>query len=220
MNKIRILLADDHAVLRAGLRMMLGSQTDMEVVGEAADGEEALQRIREALPDIAIIDITMPGLGGLQVVRRIKDDFPDTKVVMLTVHDDEAYLFKALRVGAAGYVPKKAADTELLTAIRAVHKGEVFVHFSMTKLLVGDLFHGGKAAEASKNAGQRLSGREREVLRLIAMGYTNQQVADRLYLSVKTVETYKARLVEKLELKGRADLVRYALEEGILTAES
>jgi two-component system response regulator NreC len=215
MSKIRILLADDHAVLRAGLRKLLDSEPDMEVVGEAADGEEALRKTQELTPDIVLMDITMPAMGGLEVTQRIRENSPAIKVLMLTVHDDEGYFHKALRSGAAGYVPKKAADTELFSAIRAAYKGEVFVHPSMTRPLVNELL-GAEAVKEAQNHRHRLSKREEEVLRLIAMGHTNQQIADKLFLSVKTVETYKARLMEKLELRGRAELVRYAIQQGLL----
>ena len=219
MDKIRILLADDHAVLRAGLRALLNSEPDMEVVGEAADGEETLRKALELAPDVVLMDITMPLGGGLEATRRIRQKDSKVKILMLTVHDDDGYLYKALHSGAVGYVPKKAADSELLSAIRAAHRGEVFVHSSMTRPLVNDLLDAGTVVK-EQASGSRLSEREQEVLRLIAMGYTNQQIADKLFLSVKTVETYKARLMEKLGLRGRAELVRYAVSHGLLTPET
>ncbi len=219
MDKIRILLADDHAVLRAGLRALLNTEPDMEVVGEAADGEETLRKALELAPDVVLMDITMPLGGGLEATRRIRQKDSKVRILMLTVHDDDGYLYKALHSGAVGYVPKKAADSELLSAIRAAHRGEVFVHSSMTRPLVNDLLDAGTVVK-EQAPGSRLSEREQEVLRLIAMGYTNQQIADKLFLSVKTVETYKARLMEKLGLRGRAELVRYAVSQGLLTPET
>lgn len=218
MNNIRLLLADDHAVLRAGLKKLLDSEPDMEVVGEAADAAESIRKAQELIPDIVLMDISMPGREGLEATRRIRDRNPTIKVLMLTVHDDEGYLYNAFRSGATGYVPKKAADTELLSAIRATYKGEVFVHSSMTKPLLGDLLDNGRERQAQNDKNQ-LSERETEVLRLIAMGHTNQEVANKLFLSVKTVETYKARVLEKLGLRGRAELVRYAIQYGILSTE-
>ena len=167
------------------------------------------------------MDISMSGLGGIEATRRIKKEFPSVKVLVLSMFDDESYLRQVLEAGGTGYMLKKAADTELLSAIRAVSRGEVFLYPSLTKALVEELFHKRPSErEHEKEGFERLSEREREVLRLIALGHTNQQVADMLFLSVKTVETYKARLVEKLKLRGRADLVRYAMEKGLLTEES
>lgn len=216
MNKIRLLLADDHAVLRAGLRTLLNSQPDIEVVAEAADGKEAVRKSIEIAPDIVLMDITMPGLTGLEATREIKRQNPAIKVLVLTVHEDGSYLHQMLRAGASSYVPKKAADTELLAAIRATYQGEHFIHSSMTAGLVAELRGRDVATWVESKDQDGLSKREGEVLRLLAMGYTNQQVADKLFLSIKTVETYKARLKEKLGLQGRAELVRYAMRRGLL----
>jgi len=216
MNRIRLLIADDHAVLRAGLITLLNAQPDMQVVAEAADGNETVAKTREYAPDIVLMDITMPGITGSEATREIKKQKPETKVLVLTMHEDENYLYQMLNAGADSYVPKKAADTELLAAIRATYRGEHFIHSSMTN---GLLSHArGNAVDKTFDSRKKdlLSQREKEVLRLLAMGYTNQQIADKLYLSVRTVETYKARLKEKLGAKGRADLVRYATETGHL----
>jgi two-component system response regulator NreC len=219
MDKIRVLIADDHAVLRSGLRMLINTQPDMDVVGEVADGQEALKKSRELRPDIVLMDITMPGGNGLKAIEGLRMECPKTRVLVLTMHDDEAYLRAALAAGGSGYVVKKSADTELLSAIRAVHGGHTFV----------DLMPGGEspelAAEGISNRAHSeksrglLSQREREVLTLVAVGYTHQQIAERLNLSIKTVETYRSRLAEKLDLRTRADLVRYAIELGLLDAE-
>ena len=216
MNRIKLLIADDHAVLRAGLITLLNAQPDMQVIAEAADGKETVANTRESAPDIVLMDITMPGMTGSEATREIKRQKPETRVLVLTMHEDENYLFQMLNAGADSYVPKKAADTELLAAIRATYRGEHFIHSSMTD---GLLSHArGNAVNPTFDSHQKdlLSQREKEVLRLLAMGHTNQQIADKLYLSVRTVETYKARLKEKLGAKGRADLVRYAMETGHL----
>ena len=212
-GRIRVFLADDHAVLRAGLRALLSREPDMEVVGEAASGSEALKKVEELQPDVVLMDISMPGMEGLEATAQIKQRAPGTKVLILTMHEDRRYLLPALKAGAAGYVVKRAADAELIGAIRAVQRGEAFLHPSMAKLLVEE-YAGGRASGASE--GQPLSDREGEVLRLIAEGLSYKEMADRLGISVKTVETYRERIKEKLSLHSRAELVRYALEQGLL----
>lgn len=221
MGKIRVLVVDDHAVLRAGLRLLLNAQPDIEAVGEAGDGVEALRQCELLRPDVVLLDLSMPGIGGLEVLRRIRRAVPTAHVLVLSMHDDESYLREALRAGASGYTLKKAADTELISAIRAVARGEVFLHPSLTKVLVGDLLERGTGQEHHVESDyDALSEREREVLRLVALGHTSQQVADMLYLSLKTVETYKARAMAKLELKNRAELVRFALRHGLLDPDN
>lgn len=212
---IRVLIADDHAVLRAGLRMLLDAEPDIEVVGEAADGSEVLPRIREVAPDIVLLDITMPRVGGLDALRHISELPRPPRVLILTMHDDEAHVREALAAGASGYVLKQAADTELLSAIRAVYSGGTYLHPSHARLLLDSMAERGKSRQPEA-AEPQLSPREQEVLRLIALGYTNQQAADTLCLSVKTVETYRARLMVKLGFQTRADIVRYAMERGLL----
>lgn len=219
MSKIRLLLADDHAVLRAGLKTLFNAQPDIEVIAEAADGEETVKKSLEHRPDIVLMDITMPRLNGMEATRQIKLQNPEIKILVLTMHEDENYLYQMLHAGADGYIPKKAADTELLDAIRATHRGEHFIHSSMTSGFVTEM----RAKEVANLSERRVDGilshREGEVLQLLAMGYTNQQIADKLFLSVKTVQTYKARLQEKLGLHGRAELVRYAIQNGLLDME-
>lgn len=215
-NKIRVLLADDHAVLRSGLRLLLSGQPDMEVVGEAADGEEAIAKTRELKPDVLLLDITMPGVSGLEVLERIKKEEPDVKVVVLTMHDDESYVERIMMAGGSGYVLKKAADTELLQAIRAVQQGGIYLHPTMTRALVSQLRRKAAAQEKQSRSASKLSERELEVLKLVAQGYTNKEIADMIFLSVKTVETHKAHIMDKLELRSRAELVRYALDNGLL----
>jgi two-component system response regulator NreC len=217
MEKIRILIADDHAVLRAGLRLLINMQPEMEVVGEAANGQEAVRKVIETKPHVAIVDITMPESGGIQAIERIRQECPQTRVLVLTMHDDTAYLRSALAAGVSGYVVKKSADSELISAIQAVHRGHMFVDLASSTGAIQDVLSNKETrGQIQGDAKTLLSQREREVLNLIAQGHTNQQVADRLCLSVKTIETYRSRLAEKLELRTRADLVRYALEIGLI----
>lgn len=219
MDKIKLVLADDHAVLRAGLKALLNAQPDIQVIAEAADGLEAVKKSIEFSPDIVLMDITMPKLGGLSAIQEIKKRNPAIKVLVLTMHEDESYLHQAMHAGADSYVPKKAADTELLAAIRATYRGEHFIHSSMTSGIVSEMRDRELSQPVGSDDKKALSQRETEVLRLLAMGHTNQQIADKLYISIKTVETYKARLKEKLGLQGRAELVRHAIEIGILDKE-
>jgi len=210
----RILLADDHAVLRAGLRLLLENQPDFEVTGEAASGLEALELAEKLQPDLILLDLTMPGLNGLDALPVLRKSAPDARILILTMHDDPQYLRQALKNGASGYVLKKAADTELLSAVRAVLRGEVYVHPSMTRVLLDDMLTDAPAAPA--DAWESLSEREQAVLKLVALGYTGAEIAGQLNLSVKTVETYRARGMEKLGLPNRAALVRFALKKGVI----
>lgn len=211
----RILLADDHAVLRSGLRLLIDSQPDFTVVGEAGDGAEALVKARELKPDLIVLDLNMPGLDGLGALPLLRKDNPQTRVLILTMHDDGNYLQEALRAGAAGYVLKRAADAELLMAIRAVMRGETYVHSAMTGKLLQNVMPEA-APHEQDNPWKTLSDREHDVLRLVALGYTNAEIAETLFLSVKTVETYRARGMEKLNLQTRAQLVKSALNYGVL----
>ncbi len=215
MATIRVLLADDHTLLRAGLRMLINAEPDLEVVGEAADCREALAKVRDLEPDVLTLDLTMPGGNSIQLIEQLRREQPQTHVLVLTMHDDPAYLRAALAAGSAGYVVKAAADTELLSGIRAVCQGRVVVHVS--RPTAQPALDPEADAESSRATGAaRLSSREREVLTLLARGHTNQEIAGLLFLSVKTIETYRARIAEKLGLRSRADLVRYALEVGLL----
>jgi two-component system response regulator NreC len=208
-----VVIADDHALLRAGLRMLIDAQTDMQVVGEAGDPTTAIRKAREMKPDIVLLDISMPGGGGIGAIEELVRRVPRSRVLVLTMHDERAYVDSALAAGAVGYVVKKAADTELLSAIRAVHHGRIFV----------DASGGGPARSVRppkrSRVGGLLSPREREVLELLARGYTNRQVAARMRVSVKSAETYRARLMKKLNLNDRSDLVRFALQAGFLRPE-
>ena len=215
MSKIKLLLADDHTVLRAGLKALFNAQPDMEVVAEASDGEEAIRMSRELSPDVVLMDISMPGINGFKATSEIRKQNPAVKILALTMHEDDSYLHQMLRAGADGYVPKKAADTELMAAIRASYRGEHFIHSSVASGLVTMARQQEPELLKNKGAGV-LSQREAEVLQLLALGYTNQQIAEELCLSVKTVESYRARIKAKLGLEGRAHLVRYAIEIGLL----
>jgi two-component system response regulator NreC len=220
VEKIRLLVADDHPVVRAGLRTLLGAQPDMEVVGEVEDGTAAIEQAAELTPDIVVMDITMGDVNGIQATRQIRQRLPETKVLVLTMHDNEEYLRQMLEAGATGYVLKQAVDSELAVAIRAVQRGEVYLYSSFTKVLLGDLGADDQEIDIeARDSYERLSQREQEVLRQVALGYTNQQIADQLYLSVKTVETYRARVMTKLNLESRAALVRYALRHGLMDDE-
>ena len=209
MKKIRLLLADDHAILRAGLRVLLDAQPDMTVVAEAADGHEAIDRARVNRPDVAVVDLTMPGMSGVQTLERLRHEVPATRLLVLTMHDDPAYAGLTLAAGATGHVVKDAESSELLAAIRAVYRGRTFVH-------TGSVDEDAPLATATA-AVPPLSRRERQVLELLARGHTNREVAQRLSLSVKTIETYRSRLNDKLGLESRADLVRLAMDLGLLT---
>jgi two-component system, NarL family, response regulator NreC len=217
-NPIRILLADDHAVLRSGLKLLLNGRSDMTVVGEAADGVALLDLIQETNPDIILLDLTMPRLGGLDVLPLLRRQAPQARVLILTMHDDESYLRQALAAGASGYVLKQAADVELLSAIQAVMRGDVYVHSAMTRALLDEVVPN-QASGSGDEALDRwagLSDREQDVLRMVALGHTNREIGDTLGLSVKTIDTYRARGMEKLGLSSRAALVRFALANNLL----
>jgi len=201
---IRILIADDHGVLRAGLHALLNAEPDLEVVGEATDGHEALRQASELRPDIVLLDLVMPGLGGIEVARQLKKTLPDTRTLILTVHEDIGLLREAIQAGAAGYLIKRAVESELINAIHAVSRGELYVHPAMTRALVKDL----PPAPAVPASPKSLTPREIEVLRLIAQGYTNGQIAEGLNLSVRTVEIHRTNLMRKLGLCNRAILSR------------
>lgn len=214
---IRILLVDDHAILRSGLSALLDLEPDMEVVGEASTGEEALERVRALRPQVVVMDIDMPGMGGLEATRQIQALELGTKVLVLTSHSEADYLLPVLEAGGSGYVQKTKADEDLIAAIRVVARDEVFLYPSATKLLL----KGYRMAEENGEANplEELSEREREVLALTAEGFSSSEVGKKLFLSPKTVDTYRARLMQKLGLSHRSELVRLALKTGVLKAE-
>lgn len=215
LGTIRVALADDHAVLRAGLRALIDDEPDLTVVGEAANGTEAVALVERLRPDVVVMDITMPVMDGLEATRRIGALGLGTKVLVLTMHAEEQYLFQVLEAGGSGYVLKQSADSELMDAIRTVQRGEAFLYPSGVRLLL-QAYRQGERPEADQPAHTRLSEREEQVLTLTAEGYSNQEIAARLYLSSKTVDTYRQRIMEKLDLHHRSELVRYALDRGLL----
>ncbi|GBD13020.1 Oxygen regulatory protein NreC [bacterium HR24] len=213
---IRVLLADDHAVVRSGLRALLSGEPDVQVVGEASNGREAIEKAEALRPDVAVMDISMPDMDGLEATRAIRQRGLPTQVVVLTVHADDEYLLQALDAGACGYVVKSASDTDLLQAIRLAAQGQVFLYPSAVRRV---LSHYVQSRGQRKRLPEQLSGREQEVLRLTAAGYTNQEIAQQLGISPKTVDTYRQRIMEKLGLERRSELVRYALRKGLLRPE-
>ena len=214
---IRLLLVDDHAVVRSGLKMLLASEGDVEIVGEAGSGTEAVAVAGSVQPDVILMDIGLPDMTGIEAAGIIKSKFPKIAIVALTIHEDEEYFFKMLEAGASGYVPKRAAPEELLTAIRTAALGEVYLYPSLAKLLVKDYLSQEHAVE-NKLALDGLTEREQEVLSLLADGATNENIADTLVISPKTVERHRENIMNKLNLHSRAELVRYAIRKGIIKA--
>jgi len=214
-DPIRVLIADDHPILRSGLKLLLGAEPDMVVVGEANNGREAVEQTIQLRPDVVVMDIAMPEMGGLEATRKLSELGSGTRVLILTVHAEEQYLLPVIQAGGSGYVRKSQADTDLLEAVRAVHRGEVFLDRPATKMLLED-YLGRVQAGKETDTYRTLSEREREVLKFTAEGYTAQEIADRLVLSPKTVDTYRQRVMDKLNLHHRAELVKYALRKGLL----
>ena len=215
MSKIRLLLVDDHQIVRAGLRMLFLAEKDMEIVGEAGSGEEAIQAVRELKPDVVIMDVAMPGMSGIEATRRIKEADPDVAVLALTMYEDEQYFFEMLSAGALGYIPKRAAPDDLISAVRVVSQGNVFLYPTMAKLLVDDFLQ--RMGPGSARTLERLTPRERQVLTYIAQGYTNQEIAEALEISVKTVDRHRENIMRKLNLHNRVELVKYAIKKGLIT---
>jgi DNA-binding NarL/FixJ family response regulator len=223
VKPIRVLIADDHTVLRAGLEALLAAEADIEVVGQAEDGLDCLEKVVELKPDVVLTDINMPRCNGLVALEQIREKAPDSRVLILTMHDDVAYLRQVLASGGAGYVLKQAAGDELLSAIRTVNEGGVFLHPRHARVLVDQrVIEDANAVEKRPQDGMQarhesLSTREAEVFRLVALGHSNSEIAEMVFLSVKTIETYKARLMRKLDVHNRAELVRFALQLGIMS---
>jgi two-component system, NarL family, response regulator NreC len=214
---IRVLLADDHTIVREGVRLCLEAFGDISVVAEAGDGQEAVQLAVQLRPDVAVVDLTMPRLNGVEAIRQIRRDVPDTEVVVLSVHDSEAYVVQALRAGAAGYVLKRNAATELAAAIRAAHEGQAYLHPSVARRVIDDYLSRIHASEgAVGEPHERLTPREREVLQLAAEGHSTRAIAGLLCLSTKTVEHHRASLMTKLGLHGQTELVKYAIRAGLV----
>jgi len=210
---LRILIVDDHGVLRAGLRAILGEETNYQVVGEASTSDEAVRAAVSLKPNIVLLDLSIPGIGGIEVTRQLREKLPDTRVVILTVHEDAALLRASLEAGASAYVVKRALESELLSAIQAAVNGDVYVHPSMTRILLEER----RAAEAPprRSNPEAVTTREIDIVKLITRGYTNRQMADELGLSVRTVESHRANIMGKLGLTSRAELVRWAVEHKV-----
>lgn len=213
--KIRILLADDHTILRAGLKMMLNAQPDMEVVGEAQDGRQAIQEAQRLQPDVILMDITMPDINGIEATKQIRRLLPDIRILVLTMHEHDEYVFQALRAGAAGYMLKEAADTELITAIHVIKSGQFYLSPTAQSVVIGDYLQRVRTGE-ERDSYSSLTEREREILKLVAEGHTNNQIAERLIISPKTVDTHRTHIMDKLNLHSRAELVKYAMRRGLL----
>jgi DNA-binding NarL/FixJ family response regulator len=207
---MRVLIADDHGIVRSGLRKLLESEDGIEVVAEAGDGVEARDRALEVRPDLAILDVKMPGMNGLEATRAIRETAPDVSVLVLSMHDEDRYLFEALKAGASGYVLKRAADRELIEAIRAVERGEPFLTPEAQQALIRDVLDGGE------NRGEELTPREEEVVKLVAEAHTNKEIAEILGLAEKTAENHRSNAMRKLGMRDRVELVRYAIRRGLI----
>jgi two-component system, NarL family, response regulator NreC len=214
MEKIRILLADDHTILREGIRSLIEDEPDMQIVGEAENGQAAVKLALQLLPDVALMDIAMPLLNGLEATRQIKRSAPDVKVLVLTMYENEEYIRTVFAAGALGYLLKDAATRELMHAIRVVNRGEMVLSPAVTRLVVEDYLRWGDQVPDGVDPG--LSAREREVLQLIAEGYANKQIAEILCISIKTVQAHRGRLMQKLDLHDRGDLIKYAIQKKII----
>jgi DNA-binding NarL/FixJ family response regulator len=215
MNKLRIFLADDHHVVRAGIKALINNQPDMDVIGEAGDGRSALDQAAQLTPDVLVIDISIPVIGGAEVTRLLRQTLPEVKILALTVHEEPAYVEQLFRAGAAGYVLKRAVADDLIHAIRTVANGGAYLDPTIAGLVMGGFAKGHAPAKTERAGG--LTDREAEILQLVAKGYTGRDIAAQLELSVKTVDTHKSRAMEKLGLASRADIVSYAVQHGWLT---
>ncbi|HLJ69461.1 MAG TPA: response regulator transcription factor [Chloroflexota bacterium] len=213
----KVVLADDHAVLRDGLRMVLDAEQGISVVGEASDGREALDLVEELQPDVVVMDIAMPNLNGLEATRQIKRRFPRTQVVILTMHENQQYLTQIVKVGAIGCVLKRAAGTELVTAVRAAARGESYFSPAIASMILDD--YRVRLRNEGRDPQELLTEREREILQLVAEGRTNQEIADQLTLSIKTIQTHRAHIMEKLDAHDRTDLVKHAIRMGMISSE-
>ena len=213
-NPIRVLIVDDHAVVRAGLRKVLESEADIEVVGEAGDAKQAVFETRATKPDVILMDVVMPGKSGIEAIPDVLHDAPEAKVLVLSMQDDPNYVRQAFAAGAGGYILKEAADTDVVAAVREVASGRSYVHPALGARMVA-----AEADERKRVEQDPLSDRERDVLRLLALGHTNQEISQQLFISVRTAETHRAHIMQKLRISTRAELVRYALENGVLELE-
>lgn len=216
MDKIKVLLVDDHAIMRDGIRALLSLQEDIEIIADASNGQDALESTILLHPDIVLMDIAMPGMDGLEATRRITKQSPQTKVLILTQHDNKEYILSAIKAGAAGYLPKKALGSELVSAIRSVHHGDSFLYPSAATALMEDYRQQAKGEDTY----DQLTSREREILKLIAEGHTSHEIAGKLFISLKTVSGHRSRLMDKLGLANRTELIKYALRKGLVNLDS
>jgi two-component system response regulator NreC len=214
MSTLRILIVDDHGIVRAGVRSLLEGETDMEVVGEASGGEEAIDKVRQFQPQVVLMDLAMPGMNGIEATRQIKKELPDTRVLILSMHDDEEFFFSVLRAGASGYIMKESEPQELLYAIRTVASGQVFLSPVVAKPVLEAFVTAEPGAEDKKYT--TLTAREKEVFRLVAAGQSNREIAEALFLSIRTVEKHRQSAMRKLGLSRREELTRYAIRKGLI----
>ncbi len=212
MQKLKVLIVDDHTIIREGIRVLLGSHEDIEVVGEACDGQEAIDKARELSPDIIIMDISMPGIDGLEATRRIAKNNPQSKILILTQHDNREYLLSAVKAGVVGYMPKRALASELVSAIRTIYRGGSFLYPSATAALIEDYLH-----QAKEEPYDQLTAREREVLKLVAEGRTTREIAARLFITPKTVVGHRMKIMSKLNIHNRTDLIKFAMHKGLIS---
>lgn len=215
MAEIKVLIVDDHAMVREGIRMILAAQPDIKVVGEAADGAQAIEQVRQLDPDVALMDIAMPGLGGLEATLEIRKTHPRTRVLVLSQYDNKEYVFRLLKAGASGYILKSAAGTELVSAIRSVNDGGSPLDPAVAQGVIEGFVK--SASGDQQSAYEELSDREKQVLKLVAEGYTSKHIADALFLSVKTVMVHRANVMEKLDIHNRTDLIKYAISKGLIS---
>ena len=215
MEKIRVLVVDDHAIMRDGIRAMLSVVDDVDVIGEAADGKQAVERVQEMEPDVVVMDIAMPDMDGIEATRRIQKKSPRVRLLILTQHDNKEYILSAIKAGASGYVPKRALGSDLVTAIRAVHKGQSFLYPSAARALIDDY----RWQTEGKDPYDSLTPREREVLKMIADGYTSRAIAEKLIVSLKTVLGHRTKIMGKLDLHNRTELIKYAMRKGLTTVD-
>ncbi len=215
MSKIKILIVDDHAILRDGVRALLGLDENLEIVGEACEGKDAVEKTDNLSPDVVVMDIGMPGMDGLEATRRITKNHPNSKVLVLTQHDNKEYVLSTVKSGAAGYIPKRALGSDLVNAIYAVHRGDSFLYPSAAAALIESYRKQNEESEPYDT----LTPREREILKLIAEGQTSKQIADALFISLKTVMGHRCKIMEKLDLHNRADLIKYAMRKGLVSIE-
>lgn len=220
MSVIRVLLAEDHTIVRKGLRALLDDEAGIEVIGEAQDGREAVRMVAQLHPDVVLMDISMPGLNGLEATRQIKTQFPDARVLVLTRHTNKEYVYQILRAGASGYTVKQAAPAELVLAIQAVYRGDTFLSPSVSGQVIDEYIQRAESIVSSQDSYDRLTSREREVLQLVAEGLTSPEIAELLHVSVKTVGHHRTNLMKKLDLHSAAELTQYAIRKGVISLES